>query len=69
MAWRAMSHLQKHLEANGAPIAPAARNVPKAEPAAPIIPHQLARIMERDGVVPADDDEGSLATEPGEVGN
>lgn len=27
MAWRALSMLQKHLEANGAPIAPAARNV------------------------------------------
>lgn len=26
MAWRALSHLQKHLEAAGAPIAPAARN-------------------------------------------
>lgn len=26
MAWRAMSLLQKHREANGAPIAPAARN-------------------------------------------
>lgn len=26
MAWRALSMLQKHLEANGAPIAPAARN-------------------------------------------
>jgi hypothetical protein len=68
-AWRALSLLQKHEEANGAPIAPAARNVPKAEAAAPIIPHQLARIMERDGVVPADDDEGSIASVPGEVGN
>lgn len=27
MAWRALSLLQKHLEAQGAPIAPAARNV------------------------------------------
>ena len=26
MAWRALSLLQKHCEANGAPIAPAARN-------------------------------------------
>lgn len=26
MAWRAMSLLQKHCEANGAPVAPAARN-------------------------------------------
>lgn len=67
MAWRAMSHLQKHLEAKGAPIAPAARNAPKPAPSTPErIPYQLAKIMERDGVVPADDDEGSL---PGEVGN
>src|SRR3546814_2381074 len=27
MAWRAMSMLQKHLEANGAPPAPPARNI------------------------------------------
>ncbi|OGT59755.1 MAG: hypothetical protein A3E01_04640 [Gammaproteobacteria bacterium RIFCSPHIGHO2_12_FULL_63_22] len=27
MAWRALALLQKHLEANGAPIAPGARNV------------------------------------------
>ena len=27
MAWRALSLLQKHMEAHGAPIAPAARNV------------------------------------------
>ncbi|MFZ2769769.1 MAG: hypothetical protein WAZ50_01425, partial [Minisyncoccia bacterium] len=28
MAWRALSLLQKDCEANGAPVAPAARNVP-----------------------------------------
>jgi hypothetical protein len=30
MAWRALSLLQKHMEANGATVAPAARNVAKA---------------------------------------
>jgi hypothetical protein len=48
MAWRAMSMLQKHLEAQGAPIAPAARNATKAE----LVPHDLAAAMIRDGVVP-----------------
>lgn len=38
MAWRALSLLQKHLESQGAPIAPGARN---AEPgaASPILGH------------------------------
>ena len=32
VAWRALALLEKQLEANGAPIAPGARNVPKAKP-------------------------------------
>src|SRR3546814_19043077 len=56
MAWRAMSMLQKHLEANGAPPAPAARNIP-----AQIIPHEVAKRMQRDGIVPNCD--GHHATE------
>lgn len=50
MAWRALAILQKHGEANGAPIAPAARNVLKsatnvAETAtAPEPPPILARL-------------------------
>jgi hypothetical protein len=48
MAWRALSQLQKHLEANGAPIAPAARNatLPTREP-----PHVGEAIALADGVV------------------
>ena len=54
MAWRALSLLQKHLEANGAPIAPAARNADRQEPK--VIPHAIAAAMQRD--VERDDDEG-----------
>src|SRR3546814_15466525 len=50
------SMLQKHLEANGAPPAPAARNIP-----AQIIPHEVAKRMQRDGIVPNCD--GHHATE------
>lgn len=60
-AWRALSLLQKDCEAKGAPIAPAARNarLTLAEGVtARVIPHALAAAMERDGVVPRDDDEG-----------
>lgn len=48
MAWRALSLLQKHLEAHGAPIAPAARNAKLPE----VVPESLATLMRRDGVVP-----------------
>lgn len=51
MAWRAMSLLQKHLEANGAPIAPAARNAkpspPKPFPDA-LVPEGMAVAYLRD---------------------
>ena len=67
MAWRAMSLLQKHLEANGAPIAPAARNAlpaVSAAPSGPIIPdgvidHAKAAEILRDMTIArieADDD-------------
>lgn len=39
-AWRAMSNLQKHLEANGAPIAPAAINAVRRP--APLTPAEIA---------------------------
>src|SRR3546814_7569307 len=57
MAWRAMSMLQKHLEANGAPPAPAARNIP-----AQIIPHEVAKRMQRDGIVPNCDGQDRKST-------
>lgn len=64
MGWRAMSLLQKHLEANGAPIAPAARNAvvtsqPATIPSGEVIPHALAAEILRDMTIArieADDD-------------
>ena len=58
MAWRALALLQKHLEANGAPIAPGAR-IP-VEPGLAALPVQLvdestARAILRD-LRPDDDD-------------
>lgn len=44
MAWRSLSFLQKHLEAKGAPVAPAARNVPAA---APPLPPSVEALIER----------------------
>lgn len=38
VAWRALASLQKELEANGAPIAPGAKNVPKPFPDASDLP-------------------------------
>lgn len=46
MAWRALSLLQKHLEANGAPVAPAARNVAPAP--APELAPEVEAIAYRD---------------------
>jgi hypothetical protein len=47
MAWRALSLLQKHLEANGSPVAPAARNAePHHAVEAPMPPH-LAELLAR----------------------
>lgn len=50
MGWRAMALLQKHLEAQGAPIAPAARNVapPATNVAKPATP-EFAEIESTDG--------------------
>lgn len=45
MAWRAMSHLQKHLEAQGAPVAPAARNAKLPEG---VISPEIAAAAKRD---------------------
>ena len=72
MAWRAMSHLQKHLEANGATIAPAARNAvipPRAVPvgndaegntAAPPSAAEIAQAALRERVEALDGDELGL---------
>lgn len=38
VAWRALASLQKELEANGAPIAPGAKNAPKPFPGASDLP-------------------------------
>lgn len=49
VAWRALSLLQKHLEAHGAPIAPAARNAAHvAASGPPIVSHRLAAEILRD---------------------
>jgi hypothetical protein len=61
-AWRALSLLQKHEEAKGAPIAPAARNAKPAIPYGEVIPHVMAAEILRD-LGERDD------SEPGEVGN
>lgn len=50
-AWRALSLLQKDCEARGAPIAPAARNVKKADDPPPLVSSAVAQMMIRDGVV------------------
>lgn len=64
-AWRALSLLQKHCEANGAPVAPAARN---AKPAPPlIVSPTVAAMMLRDGVIKPDDDQGTAEAEPPRV--
>jgi hypothetical protein len=47
VAWRALSLLQKHLEACGAPIAPAARNAHVAAPEG-VVTHQMAAAYLRD---------------------
>jgi hypothetical protein len=55
MAWRALSLLQKHLESQGAAIAPAARNARQQapQPSEPeVIPHSLAAAYQRDGMLP-----------------
>ena len=62
MAWRALSWLQKDLEAKGAPIAPAARNADRAQP--PVIPHALAAAMLRDRALAQDDDTAGEAEPP-----
>jgi hypothetical protein len=46
VAWRALSLLQKHLEAHGAPVAPAARNAQTVAPV--VISHRLAAEIMRD---------------------
>lgn len=54
VAWRALALLQEEIERDEA--APLPRNA--RPPHARVIPHSLAASMMRDGVVPADDDEG-----------
>lgn len=65
VAWRALSLLQKHLEAAGAPVAPAARNVREPEPT--IIPHAIAAAFLRDRAESDDlpPHDGRLFTGPG----
>lgn len=46
MAWRALSLLQKHLEAQGAPIAPAAKNAPPVS--APELAPEIEALAYRD---------------------
>lgn len=65
MAWRALSMLQKHLEANGAPIAPAARNAGPAPDYpddsteyAPEIPDESA--LPPHATLDSDDNQGAL---------
>jgi hypothetical protein len=48
VAWRGLSLLQKHLEAQGAPIAPAARNARVPEPPQGVVTHKLAAEYLRD---------------------
>jgi hypothetical protein len=67
LAWRALAALQLEEEAKGAPIAPGARIPPRAVEVSPIIPHRLAAEMLRDGVVPADDDEGEAVSPGGTI--
>ena len=69
-AWRAMALLQKHLEANGAPIAPAARNatyVPqtRATDHLPELTPEQEAIAYRDGE-PDDLKAGEAFREPAE---
>lgn len=74
MGWRAMSLLQKHLEANGAPIAPAARNATPIQPPSPlpsgeVIPHARAAEILRDMTIERaerdDDAPGACSVEGG----
>lgn len=67
MAWRALSLLQKHLEANGAPIAPAARNAqpsPLTDPAFDGVAAAMAVLDESDlpphAGLDSDDNQGAL---------
>lgn len=57
-AWRLLAALQLECEGNGAPIAPAALRAPKVAIPGTVVPHRIAMEMARDGVVPAEDDEG-----------
>jgi hypothetical protein len=69
MAWRALSQLQKHMEANGSPIAPAARNATTYEKyeaqhhaiEAPM-PPSLSELLTR-----AEDDDGPDGLKAGEA--
>lgn len=76
VAWRALAALQMDCEARGAPLARGAREPMPATIAeaialadgvtatgAGLIPADLAARMIRDGVVPADDDEGRVPAE------
>ena len=59
MAWRALALLQEELEREeGVPVAPNARHATATQP--PIIPHDLAAIINRD--IFMDDDEGEPVT-------
>jgi hypothetical protein len=57
IAWRALAYSQKQKEARGAPLAPAATNVAKADPATPIVTAEMAAIMLRDKAVAGESDE------------
>jgi hypothetical protein len=61
VAWRALALLQEECERmQGAPLPRNARKPEEAAPVGVIIPHDKAREYIRDGIVPADDDEGGL---------
>lgn len=62
VSWRVLSWSQKRKEANGAPVAPAARNAKPAMPVDEVVPHEVAAAHLRDL---GERDDGV----PGEVGN
>lgn len=69
-AWRVLADLQLEEEGHGAPVCPAAQRAPTTY--GELIPHQLAAMMLRDGVIKPDDDTGTTPAEPpraGEGGN
>lgn len=57
ISWRALAYSQKQKEARGAPIAPAATNVTKAEEKPRILTAEMAAIMLRDKAVAGEGDE------------